>query len=312
MQGEKELLSTEFKELAQKFQALLDQLENQLNDFLNGKNADTNKINADFLGFKMTLRESGDKQIAELKAEHKKEIENARTDWEYKKQASNSLKIEREGMMHKRFFEEEIKKLDAEINSYVNAIQKLSSETENSTRQIETFQKHWELDERELQKTFEREKEKLDEQITSANNNIVEIEFYIENSKSSLYGWLTEQYPGWENTIGKVIDEKNVLFNTSLSPKLSGKSNSFYGVEIDLNEITKTVKTVAEYEKEKSALKEKIEGIRKAVSDLMEKLEKDKENLKRKYQPKFVKRKTPSKRMNILLGRSKRSIQKQQ
>ena len=80
---------------------------------------------------------------------------------------------------------------------------------------------------RELQKTFEREKEKLDEQIAESNNKIAEIESYIENSKNSLYGWLTEQYPNWEKTIGKVIDEKSVLFNTSLSPKLSGKSRQF-------------------------------------------------------------------------------------
>ena len=78
-----------------------------------------------------------------------------------------------------------------------------------------------------------------------------------------MYGWLTEQYPDWENTIGKVIDDKNVLFNTSLSPKLSGKTDNFYGVEIDLNEISKTVKTVADYENEKVELQEKVEGIRK-------------------------------------------------
>jgi Protein of unknown function (DUF3584) len=304
LQEEKELLSTQFKDLVQKFQALLDKLENQLNDFLNGKNAEKNKINSNFLSFKDETKKCSDKHIVELKTEQKREIDNARTDWEHKKQVTNNLKIAREGIRHKRFFEEEIKKMVAEIKSFADAIQKLNSESENSTRQIETFQKHWELDEKELQKTFEREKEKLDEQITIANNKTAEIESNIENGKSSLYGWLTEQYPGWENTIGKVIDEKNVLFNTSLSPKLSGKSNNFYGVEIDLNEINKTVKTVADYENEKSKLKEKIDGIRKTISKLTEKLEKDKDNLKRKYQPKIREKKDSIKENEYLLGQN--------
>lgn len=301
---EKELLSTQFKELAQKFQALLDQLENQLKEFLNAKEANKNKINADFLKFQTETRKDFEKQTSDLRTEHKKEINIAREDWEHKKQLTNYLKISREGIKHKSFFAEEIKKLETEIKSFADAIQKLNSDNENSARQIETFQKHWELDEKELQKTFEREKEKLDGQIIEANKNISEIESYIENSKSSLYGWLTEQYPGWEKTIGKVIDEKNVLFNTSLSPKLSGNSKDFYGVEIDLNEISKNAKTVADYEKEKLELKENVEGIKKSMSELTEKLEKDKDNLKRKYQPKIRERKDSIKENEYSLGQN--------
>jgi hypothetical protein len=172
----------------------------------------------------------------------------------------------------------------------------LTSQIENIKREIETIQKNWELDEKELQKTFERDKEKLDGQIAEATNRISEIETYIENSKSSLYGWLTEQYPGWDKTIGKVIKEdSSVLFNTSLSPKLTSKTNNFYGIEIDLNEINKTVKTVEDYEREKEELKTTIEGIRKNISELTDKLEKDKENLKRKHQPKIREKKDSNK-----------------
>lgn len=301
---EKELLSTQFKELSQKFQALLDQLENQLKEFLNTKDASKNKINADFLTFQTETRKSFDRLIAELRTEFKKDIENAKEVWEQRKRDTKKLEIEREGLKHKRFFEDEIKKLDSEIKGYVDAAKELILQNENSKRQIETFQKHWELEEKELQKTFEREKEKSDEQISQINNKIFEIETYIENSKSSLYGWLTEQYPGWEKTVGKVIDEKNVLFNTSLSPKLSDKSNNFYGVEIDLNEISKTVKTVADYEKENLELKEKVVEIKNIISGLTEKLDKDKENLKRKYQPKIREKKDSIKENEYLLGQN--------
>jgi hypothetical protein len=180
-----------------------------------------------------------------------------------------------------------------------------TSESDNKKREIETFEKQWGFDEKDLQKSFEREKEKLDEQKITINNRITEIESYIENSRDSLYGWLTIQYPNWENTIGKVIDEKNVLFNPSLSPKLSNKSNNLYGVELDLNEINKTVRTVADYETEKAELKEKTEGIRMAISELIEKIEKEKENLKKKYQPKIRERKDAIKENEYLLEKNR-------
>jgi hypothetical protein len=288
---EKELLSTKFKELNQKYQVLLDKLENQLNDFLNGKNAGKNKINSDFLTFREETRKGADKLVLEIRAEHKKELENAKTDWENKKQATHHLKIKKEGIKHQRFFEKEIE----EANGYISELQKISirliSETGNNKREIETFEKQWGIDEKDLEKSFEREKEKADDQKITLQKRIAEIDTYIENSKNSLYGWLTEQYPGWEETIGKVIDEKNVLFNTSLSPKFAGKSTSFYGIDLDLNEIKKTVRTVADYENEKSELQQKHEEIIKALHELTEKTEKEKENLKRKYQPKIRERK---------------------
>ncbi len=301
---EEELLTIQFKELAQKFQALLDQLENQLKEFVNAKEAERNKINSDFNAYENEIRKRFDKQIVDLRAENKKEIEHVREVWEQKKQDTKRVEIEREGMKHKRFFEEEITKLDSEITMFGDAMKEKTFQSENSKKEIETIQKNWELDESELQKNYQREKVKLDGQITKASARITEIETYIESSKTSLYGWLTEQYPGWENTIGKVIDEKNVLFNSSLSPKLTSKTSSIYGVEIDLSEINKTVKTVADYEKDKDDLKETIESVRKSISELTGKLEGSKENLKRKYQPKIREKRDSIKENEYEIGQS--------
>ena len=307
LHDEKELLSTQFKELAQMFQALLEKLENQLNDFINVKNATKYKINSEFLTFKDETKKGSDKLIADIRTEHKKEIDNARIDLDHKQQVTHNLKLSKEGIKHKRYFEKEIEDAKALIAELQKTFFNLTSENGNNKREIETFEKQWGIDERDLQKSFERDKEKLDEQITTASNSIKEIDSYIENHKSSLYGWLTEQYPDWENTIGKVIDV-NVLFNSSLSPKLLGKSKSFFGVELDLNEINKTVKTVADYENEKLELKEKNDSVKKSVSELTEKAEKDKENLKRKYQPKIRERKEAIKENDYLLEQNQNKL----
>lgn len=300
--SEKQLLTSEFQELAQKFQALLDKLENQWNDFVNTKNAEKNKINSDFLTFSDLQRKTYEKIIADLRSEHLNIIEGARETFDNKRQETNSLKIKKEGLKNERFFEEEIKKLEKDNKTTSEAIQNWKTDIENFGKQIETFQKNWELDEKDLQRSFDRDKEKLDEQIETTSRKIEEIESYLENSKSSLYGWLTTNYPAWENSIGKVIDEKNVLFNSSLNPKLTGNNKNFYGIEIDLNEINKTVKTVVDYEKEKKELGSKVESIRKNISELAEKLDKDRENAKKRHQPRIREKKDNIKENEYLIG----------
>ena len=285
--NEKNLLSAQFQDLEVKFQSIINTLENQFNDFSNGKNAEKNSVSADFLVFKDKMTEEFNKKIADFREEHKNEIEHLRTDWEYKKKNVNDLKIKREVIKYTRFFEDEIRNWENELQAIDNKIKQLPVEKNNAVKQIETIQKQWELDEQNLRKNFDRDKDKIEVQITDINSKIIDIESYITNSKDSLYGWLTENYPDWDKTIGKVIDEKNVLFNPSLKPRLTGKTNNFYGIEIDLNEINKTVKTVADYEFDKKSLSAQVQVLKQVIWNLSQQLEADKEKLKKKYQPKI-------------------------
>jgi len=306
---EKELLSTQFKELTLKYQAILKELENQLYDFQNIKKNEKLEIQEVFQKYKDEIKQQYENRINEFKTEHKKDIDNARQSFDGNKQVTNDLKINREGLKHKRFFEEEINSLAKERKLLDNAIHKSTVDIETFTGQIDLLQRQWELDEKDLQKTFERNKDTLDKQIKEINIKIAEIDSNIENSKNSLYGWLTEYYPSWENSIGKVIDEKNVLFNTALSPKKTNKDNTtFYGVELDLNEINKTVKTVADYENEKLDFNNQIVIINKGISDLIQKISEDNEKLKKKYQPKIRDRKDSIKENEYLLGQNKSKL----
>jgi hypothetical protein len=302
---DKNLLSAQFQDLEVKFQSILNALENQYNDFLNGKNAYKNRVNDDFLTFKDKTTKDFSKIIADFREEHKSEIEHLRADWEDKKRIVNDLKIKKERIKHTRFFEEEIRGLEKELQSFQNKIKLLPVEKDNAGKQIETIQKQWVLDEQNSQKNFDRDKEKIETRITDINNKITDIESYIDNSKDSMYGWLTENYPGWDKTIGKVIDEKNVLFNPSLNPRLTEKSDNFYGIEIDLNEINKTVKTVTDYEIDKKNLLEQFQSFKQSISELSKQLEDDKEKLKKKYQPKIREQKDVIRELDYNLEQTK-------
>lgn len=306
--GEKELLSAQFAEIELKYKVLTDSLKNQFIDFLNSKNAEKNKIKSDLYNRKDEINRTFARQIEEIKSEFYRQIEIIRNELDTRKHATHELKIIREGIKHKKFFEKELSDNENEKNKHSADADRISSENSRLRNDIELWQKTWDLDIRDEANEFEREKEKLNNEILELSNSVEIINGYINKSTDSFYGWLTSNYPRWENSIGKVIDEKKVLFNTDLSPSLKSITNDLYGVELNLENIDKDVRTIADYEKEKTYLVQEIENARKKISDLSLSLEKTSDSLRRKYQPKIRENKDQIKTNEYLIQKAQSRI----
>lgn len=87
---------------------------------------------------------------------------------------------------------------------------------------------------------------------------------------------------------------------------MTEKSENFYGIEIDLSEANKTVKTVADYELEKKNLSGQVQVLKQINLDLSQQLEGDKEKLKKKYQPKIREQKDIIREIDYNLGAVKK------
>ena len=95
--------------------------------------------------------------------------------------------------------------------------------------------------------------------------------------------WLSLNKPGWEDNIGKVLDEDAVLYNSSLNPQMSASSSdSIYGVKIDADNIEKTVKTPDEVKTQKAVSEQKVEELNKRIALRKHQLETDIAELERK------------------------------
>lgn len=288
LSNERSLLTSQFQELNQKYQALQKELENQLSEFLNLKEKEKLSLIGDFQEFKGVLNDDYENRFAQIRKEHSTEVEGARAELDAKKESRNKLKIQQEQILHKRFYENEIDNQTKEILLIEANEEKAKTASLRLTAQLETLQKQWELGEETLKNRRDRNIERIEEEISRTREKFEEIDRYMETSKTSLYGWLTENYEGWENTIGQVIDENNVLFNSDLSPKLIDRnSTSLFGVELDLTEINKKVKTLADYAADKQKLNDKIETLRQSITELTKKSSAESDNLKKKYRPKI-------------------------
>ena len=285
---EKDILTSKFLEIQQRYEALLKQLENQLKEFENSKQTEKNNAQSSLIHYKEELTKQYDLLYEEIRKQHKEELEVANALVKEKEKAITTNRIKRSEIKNKRFYEKEIDGCNADISNLNSANSKADNAIQQATEKGKNIQKEWLLEETGVKEDTKRKIEKQSELLIKLNENISAIDAKIKNSKDSLYGWLNEQVPNWDKTIGKVIDEDNVLYKSGLNPKkISDEDLSFFGISIDTNEISKKVKTVADLQKDKDDFKSQIKAILQVIADLNSKSNEELEKLRRRFQSKI-------------------------
>ena len=290
--NEKEILTSKFLEIQERYEAQLRQLQNQLKEFENTKQAEKNNAHAGLLHFKEELTKQYDLLYDEIRIQHNEELQVANSILNEKDKAITANRINRSEVKNKRFYEREIEGCNANIGNLKGAIIKAENAIEHAAEKSKNIQKEWMIEETGIKEGTQRSVEKQKELQLRFHEIISSIHTKIENSKDSLYGWLNEQIPDWDNTIGKVIDEDNVLYKPGLNPKkITNGEPNFFGISIDTNEINKKVRTVADLQKEKDDYNNQIKSVQQVIDGLNSKLNDELEKLRRRFQPKVKEQK---------------------
>src|SRR5690606_22606993 len=125
---EKELLTSKFLEIQQRYEAQLRQLENQLKEFENNKQTEKNTANSNFLHFKDELNKQYDLIYDEIRKQHKEELEVANANVKEKEKTITDNRIKLSETKHKRFYETEISNCKTEITNVKSTIAKAETE----------------------------------------------------------------------------------------------------------------------------------------------------------------------------------------
>jgi DNA repair exonuclease SbcCD ATPase subunit len=265
----------------------MNQLENQRKEYENSKQTTKNNIKEEFLVYKDELTTQYDLIFEEIKKQNTDELEITKNILSDKKKAITNLRIQKSEVKNTRLYEIEIENCTTEIENFKFDIFKRENYIQQANERIKNLNKEWELEEIRIKENVQGKIEKQNAKQTQLRNEIDTINLKIENSKDSFYGWLNENVPEWGKTIGKVIDEENVLFKSGLNPQRNFKSDfNLYGVGIDLTEIPKTVKTIADYQKEKIDFENHILTIQRNISDSNIFLNDELDKIKKRFQPK--------------------------
>jgi len=122
--------------------------------------------------------------------------------------------------------------------------------------QITQITAEYEMRETELKQVSQREQERLERNRAQYREQIAKIDDLLTHLDGSLYQWLCENAEGWEDTIGKIVDEERILYAQGLEPRLDVASDSMFGIKLNLDNIDFVHRTPDEYRAEKKTLEE--------------------------------------------------------
>ena len=177
----------------------------------------------------------------------------------------------------------EIKQVDEELQ-HLNFTEKENAAQQTAVKsQIAQITAEYEMKEAEIKQASLREQERLDADRTQMREQIEKINDLLARLDGSLYKWLCENAEGWENTIGKVVDEERVLYAQGLEPQLDTVANCVFGVKLNLDNIVSVHRTPDEYRLEKKNLEEQVRQINHQLTQLPVTLQEEIAKLSKKY-----------------------------
>lgn len=284
-------LEKSYQNVVDKYKALLKQLDMDLRAFRNSKTTLLNEHQAALVTQKETLLQELRKAEMETREVFREKTLSVDEMIAQLVHEETALKIQKAKVAHENPFAQEMETNEKEFAEFTTRQIQVETEKREVELRIETLRQEAE---KELEIAELKYQASLDEPKKQKADVEAEIRKYqnlLEKSKGSFSEWLDQNRKGWQENIGKVVDEETILYNDVLNPQLvvdssssSSSSASLYGVSINLAAVERKFRTPKEL-KEQLAEKEQLRAdIIKLLNDLQNRHEEDNKNLKGKYQ----------------------------
>lgn len=291
-------LEKSYQNVVDKYKALLEQLDMDLRAFRNSKTTLLNEHQAALMTQKETLMQEWRKAETETREVFQKKISSVDEMIAQLVHEETALKIQKAKVAHENPFAREMETNEQEIAEFTARQFQVETEIKEVELRIETLRQEAEKELEIAELKYQASLDKPKKQKADVESEIRKIQNLLEKSKGSFSEWLDQNRKGWQENIGKVVDEEAILYNNVLNPQLvadsssslsssssssSSTSASLYGVSINLAAVERKLRTPKEL-KEQLAEKEQLRAdIIKLLNDLQNQHEEDNKNLKGKY-----------------------------
>lgn len=285
-------LEKSYQNVVDKYKALLEQLDMDLRAFRNSKTTLLNEHQAALVTQKETLLQELRKAEMETREVFREKTSSVDEMIAQLVHDETALKIQKAKVAHENPFAREMETNEKEFAEFTARRFQVETEIKEVELRIETLRQEAE---KELEIADLKYQASLDEpkkQKADVEDEIRKIQNLLDKSKGSFSEWLDQNRKGWQENIGKVVDEETILYNDVLNPQLvadssalssSSSAASLYGVNINLTAVERKFRTPKEL-KEQLAEKEQLRAdIIKQLNDLLNQHEEKHKILKGKY-----------------------------
>lgn len=179
-------------------------------------------------------------------------------------------------------FASEIQAARAEQSRLAGEKGRLEASLKTQEARIEALVQEGQFQQHRETREWEDRLADLGAQMKGLDARIGEIDRLLSSMDGSLIQWLSQNRPGWEETIGKVADERTVLYAKNLYPTVE-KGDSLFGVALDLSSLKMNARTPEQLMKEKRQLEKELMGLKERQEGLLAEKESALVALRKKY-----------------------------
>lgn len=273
-------LEEQYKDVADKYHVLYAALDDEWNKFLLAQNEELQR-------FRDSLQTERDKYV-KVRDLCKASVEKTYGEWLKVSDERLAVLQDNYNSADKKLSElqywhpmaKEKSDCEMEIQNLKSQEHQLNSQLTITTNNLKSLRREYEMKSNEIKRDYERKQKEFQSQLNQLQVDLAETEGILARWKGSFYEWLSQNKPGWEDTIGKVVDEQQVLYAQGLSPQITDESQLF-GVSINLDAIPSHHRTPDEYRSLQKQQKESIAAKKKEMSDLQVQLENEQEELRK-------------------------------
>ena len=243
LKRQEEMLTEKNKDVKLKYDALLDENNNQLKAHQNNANGRILEIKKQRVNETMSLQDETSQKKDAIKERYQVLLDENQTQLDDENQNKHRLQLEVRDIQHANPYQEEMDQHRRQIREFQERQQQLLRDTAKMQQEIDSITSEIALKRKDLESACATDIAAIDQEIIQLNESIQKYENLLSRQKGSMIEWLGEHFNDWENTFGKVFDEDAVLYNTSLNPRQIDSSDTIFGVKVDIENIEKSIRT---------------------------------------------------------------------
>jgi hypothetical protein len=263
---EYESLTSNVSNIELKYSSLIEQLRNDKAAYINKTNSRISEVFNHYNELQLLQKNEYSKRETDLKQKREDAMSDISSEVTAKQIEFNQLKSDEKVIKSTRFYEEEIRSLENELAELRAVNYKNKSERAIKQNMVATIQREWENTESKLKTSLSSKATQTNTEVVRLKNEISEIEKKLDVQADAFYGFLEKKIPGWQNNIGKVVNEK-LLFRTDITPELKdAAANTLYGISLNLENVEVVSKSIEEYQFEKNERLAQIRDLEDALN----------------------------------------------
>lgn len=281
-------LQRQFESVTEKYKTLYKGLDDELKTFELSQKEELNRHRSNLL--------TEQDKLQKLRDSKKKAADDVYKEWYEASEERYAALLDNCNRADKRLselqywhpMEKQTKICQDEILGFQQTENQRKSELVVVCSKIESLRKEGQLELDKLEGDYKVKDEVLRKELEKQQAELVATEGLLARWDGSLYEWLVRNKPGWESTIGKVVDEQNVLYAQGLSPELVPESEGcMFGVKVDLDAIAQHHRTPDDYRTLQKSQREAIDATKQRLRTLQANKESELSSSRKNYSQKL-------------------------